>query len=67
MKETDTFLYLSSVLTRNGNIQNEINERIEKASQFYRIRKVLLTRNVNYIFFVFILREYYCMEQSPRQ
>ena len=34
--------FLGSVVTINGNIQNEINERIKKASQFYHLVKGLL-------------------------
>ena len=30
LKEVDTFSYLCSVVTRNGKIHNEINERIKK-------------------------------------
>ena len=38
-KEVDTFLYLGSVVTSNENFQNEINERITKASLFYHLVK----------------------------
>ena len=42
LKEVDTFSYLGSVVTVNGKIQNEINERIKKASQFYHFVKGLI-------------------------
>jgi hypothetical protein len=37
LKEIDTFLYLGSIVTRNGKILYETNERIKKASQFYHL------------------------------
>jgi hypothetical protein len=42
LKEVGTFSYLGSAVTSNGKIQNEVNERIKKASQFYYLVKGLL-------------------------
>ena len=43
-KEVDTFSYLGSVVTRNVKIQNEINKRIKKVSQFYHLVKVFFKK-----------------------
>ena len=37
LKEVDTFSYLGSVVTRNGKIQNEVNERIKKKHHHFII------------------------------
>jgi hypothetical protein len=39
IKEVDTFVYFESVAGTNGKIQNEINERTEKASKYYHLAK----------------------------
>jgi hypothetical protein len=39
IKEVDTFIRLGSSINNNGKIQNEINERIRKASNFYHLVK----------------------------
>jgi hypothetical protein len=44
IKEVDTFTYLG----KNGKIQNEINERIRKASNFHHLIKGLIrSRHIN--------------------
>jgi hypothetical protein len=42
IKEVDKFVYLVSVVEKNGKIQNKINKRIGKASEFYHLAKSLL-------------------------
>jgi hypothetical protein len=42
IKEVHTFIYLGSSINKNGKIQNEINERIRKASNFYYLVKCLI-------------------------
>jgi hypothetical protein len=42
IKYVDKFVYLGSVVEKNGNIQNEIHERIGKASKRYNLAKSLL-------------------------
>jgi hypothetical protein len=42
INEVDTFTYLGSCINKNGKIQNEINERIRKASTFHHLVKVLI-------------------------
>jgi hypothetical protein len=39
IKQVDRFTYLGSMVEKNGKIQNEINERIRRASQFYYLIK----------------------------
>ena len=46
-------------------IQNEVNKRIKKPSQFYQLIKGLLrNKDINK---KFILRQYYFMEKRPGQ
>jgi hypothetical protein len=42
IKEVDTFTYLGSCINKNGKIQNKINERIRKASNFHHLVKGLI-------------------------
>jgi hypothetical protein len=42
IKEVDKFICLGSVAEKNGKIQNEINERTGKASEFYHLAGNLL-------------------------
>jgi hypothetical protein len=35
--KVDKFIYLQSVVEKNGKIQNEINERTGKVSKFYHL------------------------------
>jgi hypothetical protein len=42
IKEVIKSVYLGSVVEKNGKIQNEISERIGKASEFYNLTKSLL-------------------------
>jgi hypothetical protein len=35
MKQVSRFTYLGSMVEKNGEIQNEINKRIRKATQFH--------------------------------
>jgi hypothetical protein len=42
IKEVDTFTYLGSCINKNGKIQNEINKRIRKASNFHHLVKDLI-------------------------
>jgi hypothetical protein len=37
IKQVDVFTYLGSEIEKNGEIQNDTNERIRKASQFYHL------------------------------
>ena len=67
----DAFSYLGNVVTCNEKIQNEINEKLKTALQFYNLVKGLLRnnikRNVNLIFLKFISIEYYYKEQKSGQ
>jgi hypothetical protein len=45
IKEVDTFTYLGSCINKNRKIQNEINERIRKASNFHHLVKGLIRNN----------------------
>jgi hypothetical protein len=48
IKEVDTFTYLGSCINKNGKIQNEINERLRKASNFHHLVKGLIrNRDIN--------------------
>jgi hypothetical protein len=48
IKEVDTFTYLGSCINKNEKIQNEINERIRKASNFHHLVKDLIrNRDIN--------------------
>jgi hypothetical protein len=48
IKEADTFIYLGSNINTSGKIQNEIKERIKKASNFYHLVKGLIrNRDIN--------------------
>jgi hypothetical protein len=42
IKEVDEFVNLRSLVEKNGDIQNEINERIQKTTKFYHLAKSLL-------------------------
>jgi hypothetical protein len=42
IKEVETFTYLGSCINKNGKIQNEINERKRKASNFHHLVKGLI-------------------------
>jgi hypothetical protein len=42
IKQADRFTCLGSVAEKNGQIQDEINERIRKASQFYHLTQIIL-------------------------
>jgi hypothetical protein len=44
-KEMDKFVYLGSVVEKNGKIQSEINERTGKTSKFYHLAKSLVWNN----------------------
>jgi hypothetical protein len=46
IEQVNRLTYLESMVEKNGEIQNEINERIRKASQFYHlIRRTLWTKH----------------------
>jgi hypothetical protein len=48
IKEVDAFIYLGSSINKSGKIQNEINERIRKASNFYHLVEGLIrNRDIN--------------------
>jgi hypothetical protein len=48
IKEVDTFTYLGSCINENGKTQNEIDERIRKASNFHHLVKGLIrNRHIN--------------------
>jgi PP-loop superfamily ATP-utilizing enzyme len=60
IKEEDTFTYLSSCINKNGKIQNEINERIRKASNFHHLVKGLIrNRDINNKCKIDIYKVYY--------
>jgi hypothetical protein len=42
IKQVSTFTYLGSMVEKNSEEQNEINERIRKASEFYHLIKSIL-------------------------
>jgi hypothetical protein len=44
-KAADKFVYLGRVVEKNGEIQNEISERTEKASKCYHLATSLLWNN----------------------
>jgi hypothetical protein len=46
IKQVNRFTYLKSLVEKNGEIQNEIKERIKKASKFYHIIKSTLWNKV---------------------
>jgi hypothetical protein len=48
IKEVDTFTYLGTCINKNGKIQNEINERIRKASNFHHfVIGLIRNRDIN--------------------
>jgi hypothetical protein len=64
-KEFHKFVYLGSVVEKNGKIQNEKNEKTGKASEFYHLAKTLLrNKDINNkckitIFNVYFKKIYY--------
>jgi hypothetical protein len=47
IKQIDRFAYLASMVEKNSKIQNEINERLRKASQSYHlVKSILLNKDI---------------------
>jgi endonuclease III len=42
IKQVDRFTYTGGVAEKNSEIQNEVNKRIRKATQFYHLIKSIL-------------------------
>jgi hypothetical protein len=45
IKQVNRFTYLGSMIEKKGEIEDEISERIRKASKFYRFIKSILWNN----------------------
>jgi hypothetical protein len=68
MKQVNRFICPESVVEKNDKIQNEINKKIKKTSQFYHLIKSTLwnkgTESKKPQYTRCTLRKYYYMEQK---